>query len=90
MVATAISCRNQISSSPELIGTFDSAPFQFKISIENAAPCRAWIVDNFARKISDVQNSVRSELGDLSCGGMSVPCMANSQFACDGSAINFR
>ena len=87
VVVTATGCA-RVDSSPELLGVFDSANFQFAISLEDNTPCTVWIADNFARKISDVQNLISSELETSSCR-MSIPCMANSDLTCEGNEINF-
>lgn len=60
------------------------------ISLMNPVPCEAWIVEDSARKVSDLQNTINFVLEDSPCG-MPVPCMANTQFTCgsDPSLISY-
>ena len=83
-------CVSRVSSAPQLMGLVEAERFLFMISATNQAPCEAWILNNLARKLSDVENTISSVLEDSSCGP-SVPCMANSHFTCgsDPSLINF-
>ena len=91
VVVSTLNCTHQVSSSPQLIGLFQSVHFEFVISIGDTRTCRRWVVEDFVRKISDVQNSVRSALEDDMFCGMSAPCVANSQFTCgnDPGVVNF-
>lgn len=90
VVVTAIDCTSRFRSSPIFVELFDPAQFQFEISIQDAAPCRVWVADNFATKISDIQQTINSGLEDSGCG-RAASCMANSRFTCDGdsSIINY-
>ena len=85
-----MNCVHRVSSTPQLIGLVSAERFLFVISSTNDAPCETWILNNFARKLSDVENAISSALEDSSCG-VSVPCMANSHFTCgnDQNFINF-
>ena len=90
VVVTAIDCTSRLSSAPSLVGVFEPTQFKFVISVEDAAPCRVWVADNFATKISDIQQTINSGLEDSGCG-RAASCMANSRFTCDGdsSIINY-
>ena len=82
VIVTALDCSNRIKSSPELVGLFQPVQFEFLITISDTDTCRRWVVEDFHRKISDVQDSISTALeNDVSCA-MSVPCVANSQFTC--------
>ena len=77
---TVLDCDIQLRSLPRLIGVHQSMTFKVVISIEDSAPCMTWIADNVARKLSDVQSIITSELQDC---GISASCVANDQFACE-------
>lgn len=81
VVVTSVDCVNRISSSPQLLGLFDLLLFKFSMSFGDTVSCKTWIVEDFARKLSDVQNVVSAAMEDSSCG-VSIPCVANSQFTC--------
>ena len=76
-------CINRVSSSPQLIAQFEAAQFEFDISVGDSS-CQSWVVENFARKISDVRNSVNGALQESECG-VALPCAADSQFVCGTS-----
>lgn len=91
VIATAKNCTAEVSSPAQLLSLFQPVHFEFLISIGDTSTCRRWVVEDLAKKISDVQNSVSTALeDDISCG-MSVPCVANSQFTCgsDPKVVNF-
>jgi hypothetical protein len=68
-----------------VIDLFQLSRFDFELSIEDALPCVEWITEDAVGKVSDVEIALNSELAS-SCG-ISVPCMANSQFKCAGNRI---
>ena len=84
MEVTAIDsdCDARPVSSPQLIGLHLSMDFEFVISIQDSAPCTVWVADNAARKLSDVQSIITSELQKC---GVSTSCMVNGQFVCESS-----
>lgn len=90
VIVTAVGCINRVDTSPELIGLFETVDFKLVFTVGDAIHCKTWVVQNIARKISDVENSISSVLNGSRCG-MSIPCVANSQFTCgyDAIMINF-
>ena len=85
VVVTAMdsTCGTELNSSPQMIGLFESVEFKFAIDIEDASPCKMWIAENSARKLSDIQSSIGTGLRTSSCQ-LSTPCVANGQFTCEG------
>ncbi len=86
VVVRAEDCVNHIRSAPRAIGLFDAVRFGFNINM-GAAPCELWVVSNYARKISDIQGGMNAALEESTSCGMSVPCMASSQFTCGVLAL---
>ena len=86
MTTEIIGCDNQLSTEPQAIDLFQSSPFKFSLSVEDIT-CREWIAQDPAGKISDLENTINSEI-ETSCG-TSAPCMADSKFTCDGRETNF-
>jgi hypothetical protein len=89
VTSDVIGCDNQLSSQPQVIGYFQSSEFKFAISIEDITSCEEWIAVDPAGKATDVEMALNSQLESSSCG-TSVPCMARSQFTCEGGEINYK
>ena len=89
-MVSSLDCVNRVSSSPQLLGLFDLALFQLSISFGKIVSCKTWIVEDFASKLSDIQNSLTTAMEESSCG-LPMPCVANSQFTCgnDPNSINY-
>ncbi len=80
-------CVNHIRSAPSAIGLVDAVRFVFNINM-GVVPCELWVANNYARKISDIQERMNAALEKSTSCGMSVPCMASGQFTC-GSNPSF-
>ncbi len=93
VVVTSVDCINRVSSSPKLLGLFELVQFKFSMSFGDSVSCKTWIIEDYARKLSDVQISVSAALEHSSCG-MPIPCFANSHFTCGNdpkaSLINYQ
>ena len=87
VTAEMVGCDNPLSTQPQAIDLFQSSRFEFALASEDTSPCREWIAEDFTGKVADIENALISELA-ASCG-MSVPCMANSQFTCQGRDIYY-
>ena len=81
VVGTAIYCFNRLSTSPQSIDLLEPKRFNLAVSLENYDTCGSWIINDFTRKISDIQNSILAALRDSSCN-IIVSCVADSQFTC--------
>ena len=88
VVASEIIGCGSDSSQPQAINLFRSSSFRFALSVEGSPPCREWIAEDFMGKVADAETALNSALEVSSCG-MPVPCMASSQFTCEGSEIHF-
>lgn len=83
VVVTAIDCTNRVTGAPQSVGLFQPLLFRLIISIDNSIPCQAWILDNSARKLSDIGLSITTTLRSSPCNsGVSTPCTSNSRFTC--------
>ena len=74
-------CNAQLSSLPGSIPLYESTKFKVAISIEKGESCSGWIAENSSLKLSDLQDSMNSELQSARCD-ISMPCMANRQLSC--------
>ena len=81
VVVTAVDCVNHVSSSPELIGLFESLKFKFVMSIDGTESCESWVTQDPLRKISEVERYLSLAMKDSSCA-TAISCVANSQFIC--------
>jgi hypothetical protein len=84
LVVTAIDsiCNTQLRTSPQQIGLYQSMTFKFAISLQDSTPCREWIAENSATKLSDVKDLITS---DSPCEVL-TPCLVNGQFTCEGNS----
>ena len=81
VVVSAVDCVNRVRSAPQVIGLVDVTRLEFIISRDNIT-CENWVAHNYARKISDVEERMKVALERSPSCGLSVPCMADSQFTC--------
>lgn len=91
IVITAVNCGLRISSSPQLLGLFNSSEFSIALCPGGSFQCSEWIGINVTSKVADIESALSSVLTSQ-CLLSDSTCFANSGFTCygDDSMVIFR
>ena len=91
IVVTAVNCGLRISSSPQLLGLFNSSEFTVALCPGSDFSCSDWLGVTLESKIASVEDILSSVL-TTQCLLNNVSCFAGSTFTCsvDDSMVTFR